>query len=314
MRISDNSRSIGRIQLRSGAVRPVSILLLGLLGAVLASFSASDGPPPAEFTGFPGGATETPTSSAGPSEPGSPVTAGGTSGNDVPRVTETEIGLTDEEISRIWQEELLRLEVRSAIEKQLAPRSDLERLWDLLNEPLALWLLSGVAIGSITFLYTRWESGRAEEKENRQLRRKLDLEIPARLRYSWNFLQEADDREDFLIALLILAMPSEFKVPIAVFPEYRDRSLRSLLWELQGLVPESERPELDTAYEAAQQIADWAADLASQTKRGDLAKDPVPADRAEELTELLQTRFSLDRWNLSFVQEIAARPSAAEAS
>jgi hypothetical protein len=69
--------------------------------------------------------------------------------------------LTSEEKHRLRLEEIYREEVRREIHR--TKRSN--KVLSFLNTPLGLYILSGVFIGSLSFLYTRWSESQATKHE-----------------------------------------------------------------------------------------------------------------------------------------------------
>lgn len=137
--------------------------------------------------------------------------------------------LTEEEKRRIREEEIFRQEVRLSLEKRT--KSKWAKFWAFLNTSFGIWLLSTVAVGLITWGYTQWEENHTKSIENRQLIRKIDLEIAARLSYFEPKLTSAKNIWDYSMALAALDNPlTPTGVPIGVFPEFKQRNLRSLLF------------------------------------------------------------------------------------
>ena len=169
--------------------------------------------------------------------------------------------LSEDEKLHIREEEILRNEIRKQLDRADLSVSKSSTIWKYMNSPFFLWFVSSVVLAAASFSYGHWEKQHAVEQERRLTTRKLDAEIASRLRY-FSALYQVGTREGApqghdtkLKALLSLEKPSQTEYPINVFPEYANRSFRSLLWELVQVVPESERKGVDTADGAATKLS-----------------------------------------------------------
>jgi hypothetical protein len=168
--------------------------------------------------------------------------------------------LSEDEKAHIREEEILRSEIRKQLDGTQLIGSKSSAIWKFINSAFFLWFASSVILASASFLYGHWEKQRVVEQERSLTARKLDAEIASRLRYFSAFYQlgnrEGARANDLrLKALLSLEKPSEAEYPVNVFPEYANRSFRSLLWELTRVVPENEKKGLDTADSAATKLS-----------------------------------------------------------
>ncbi len=169
--------------------------------------------------------------------------------------------LTDNEKAHIRAEELFRHEVQ----KQLAGENKEEsRLWGIINSAFFLWFMSTIIVGLAGFFYSSWDKKREErrieveriqivEQEKRATTRKIDVEVSNRLRY---FNQVLSSKKRISPSeIRALDQPSKADYPVNAFPEYENRNLQSLLWELLQVIPEEERREVEPAYYAAQRLS-----------------------------------------------------------
>jgi hypothetical protein len=178
--------------------------------------------------------------------------------------------LTDEDKEHIYQEEVYRREVRDLLDKTNSLKAKKGgKVWALVNSAFFLWFLSSVVLGIISFLYARWDKQRAFEREQReraaivereniQTARKLDAEISSRLTYFvtsqeimlTKYLDNTYDIGARLSEEGIKSLddPDAPGYKIYVYPEYANRSLRSLLLELKEVVPQQDRSEIDLVY------------------------------------------------------------------
>lgn len=219
--------------------------------------------------------------------------------------------LSDEEKTRIKSEEIFRHEIQREIEKQHGKKSKWAAVSSIMNSAFLLWFLSTVLVGAGTFFYARSE--RRKEDERRQYERKqtqeremeiaekkIDAEITSRL----NYFSTIYSKEGFK-ALFILDKPLEASYPVNVFPEYGNRSMQSLLWEMLQVIPQKEKPELVEAYNSAKELSNIWALSQDEEKLSKLVPN-LPKDMKvlnltyhrddERGTEFDLRRFNLDRW------------------
>lgn len=165
--------------------------------------------------------------------------------------------LTDEEKTRIRQEEMFRNDIR----KELLPLPDpaakkkkwRETLWAAANSNFGIWLLSAVLVSGLGKLYTDWQTSVQENTKRREveqaemLRKKelydrLTLEISFRLSSTMSRLQGASarygERTDLeshraiIEALEPLVRPASNVTP-PLFPEFNSYSGLALIAELR---------------------------------------------------------------------------------
>jgi hypothetical protein len=176
--------------------------------------------------------------------------------------------LTNKDKNHIRLEETFRLKAQKQLETQVSHDSGRRDAWTFVNSAFFLWFLSTVLIGTISFLYTRWDNHREVQRridtqkqladqEKALTARKLDTEISSRLRFVNGIFETEDSfpQDQKLIKILfILEKPSAIEYPVNVFPEYAERSFQSLLWELKQVVPEEKNKELKVAYEKSKEL------------------------------------------------------------
>jgi replicative superfamily II helicase len=179
--------------------------------------------------------------------------------------------LTAEQKANVRAEEEFRLEVRRELEAaRLAPPRN--RLWSLLNSSFVLWLLSSVVVAGITAAYTRYQNSYSKERERTERVRKLDSEIENRIAQAmarmWVDLQGAKHGARYTSVAIYtnaarylnndFARDATSTADFSIYPEFRTRTLRSLVTELRTLVGEAERSALDRVLVNYEQLADWA--------------------------------------------------------
>jgi hypothetical protein len=112
----------------------------------------------------------------------------------------------------------------------------IDRWVEFLNTNLGLWLLSTVAVGAFTATWHGCAEARQHRIEHRTAVRKITVEIHARIDHAKTSLSAGADHIDVLQRHGIVGPPAT----VVVFPEYADRPLSSLFWELRSLLPEGE--------------------------------------------------------------------------
>jgi hypothetical protein len=201
--------------------------------------------------------------------------------------------LTDEEKSRIRQEETYRFHVRSQFEQ--AKERKHYSSWQILNSSFFLWFLSTIVLGTLTFTFTRWEADKMIQRERQQRIAQIDLEIRNRLQY-FHMLKNIPDK--IPLAIKILEKPSAAEYPINVYPEFINRSFRSLLIELNDLVGRAEQIELTKAINSASFL------MYLHVQYEDEYKEELDLETKYELKEklfrLLDESYNIDRWGRPF--------------
>ena len=102
-----------------------------------------------------------------------------------------------------------------------------------------------------------------------------------------------------------LEQPSAVAFPVNVFPEYSNRSLRSLLWELMQVVSEDEKKDLTPSYKESLQLQVIYLNSSYAQKRTP-NQGMISAPQARALTEsFLGIRnvccvFNRQRWGSPF--------------
>ena len=172
------------------------------------------------------------------------------------------------------QEEIIR-DIVHKVRNEMKPAPKSNKAWKLLNSAFALWFLSSVLIAGVSWGYANWN----EKNNNLILKtekiKKLDDEISYRLDAGNENLPEYPD-QSFVNAWCL--SPSTFSLKpqlfptntissIAnnnepqqwdngryIFPEFKDRSIFSLVWELLRLVPNNEKKPIIKAQKLLQDM------------------------------------------------------------
>jgi hypothetical protein len=213
--------------------------------------------------------------------------------------------LADEDKTRIREEEIFRDEVRKDLSRH-EKDTLVERTWKVLNSSICIWLLSTVVVGLIVQSYGSFQN----KQEARRIEERLRLEIESRVRNFNRRIDSAsspDARDSLAAALAELENATGTKNAFRVFDEYKDRSLESLLLELERLVgsrrdrivPDSGTPgdfsSIELAIGAARDITVMRHELPKDLSEQEIA-------RAKEfLIEWTLKCFGVDRYTRPYV-------------
>jgi hypothetical protein len=218
--------------------------------------------------------------------------------------------LSDDDKNRIRQEEFYRQEVRQALEREKSqPKSGWGKFVAFLNTGIGLWLLSSVALGFITWSYTKWDTNRIKARENRHTAEKVNLEISERLHRltmevdeEYQQYVQAKRRSDLpLAAAGIVAVtvstinesPEQEGTIANVYPEFRSVSLVTLLHNLRDLNPESE-DDAKKAINALRNLSDDARRYWVAWYPGDDKWEQSEHAQVSEFTERTKKTVSAD--------------------
>jgi hypothetical protein len=138
---------------------------------------------------------------------------------------------------------------------QPKPHPD-SKLLGFLNSNFGLFLLSSVFLAIFSWSYHQWTTYLGDAKENEKAHQRVSLEVMNRLRYINKLTTtfEYDDRRVIQHALLGFdssanVNPSWLRHYSSIFPEYQQRSLESLIWDLERLSTPQRRHKLRLARE-----------------------------------------------------------------
>ncbi len=195
--------------------------------------------------------------------------------------------MTDDDRRRIWAEERFRQEVRKQISTDGGLKTRRAKVWEFLNSPLGIWFLATAVVGSLGWAYAEWEGYRSDRDTFRASVVKLDTEIEARLRGMNSYLQSRDlNQGDF--SSVVISVGSR----LGVYPEYLERTTRSLVQELRRLVPEKERRDFDRTLSGIDAFKKF--DIPTPFKSLHL----VERQMADSAREHLLKDVALQRWSI----------------
>ena len=195
--------------------------------------------------------------------------------------------LSGEQMDRIREEENFRQEARKELKSKEPAVSFGGKTWKLLNSSFALWFLSSVVLAGLTWAFTEYQGYASQEKAKEALKERLSTEIAFRISnaIAQNKLdtKRLNSGEQFSTYSLFStdfdylnnevydrnATPP-YQIDYSVFPEYKNRTFRSLLRELRNTVGKEDIKHLhdaDDEYIKLEDIVD-AANLKNGNLQG----------------------------------------------
>lgn len=157
--------------------------------------------------------------------------------------------LTEDEKKHFKEEEVFRYEVRKSLEKK-EKKPFWPRLWELMNSAFGLWLLSTVVVGLVASSYGDLKAKNEINAKNTETRRKLETEVSSRLQIFRASLLGFSTEQYFQfkytqLATMVDGTSAQDKDrPLFVFPDFKDRTLQSLLFELEQLTADQEEAKV----------------------------------------------------------------------
>lgn len=206
--------------------------------------------------------------------------------------------VTEDRKALIQQEEIYREEVRKELLSQRSCTSRRSRFWKFLNSTFGIWFLSTCVIGAATFGFTEIINIQKVKRDKMAIIQKLDTEISARLR-AFNLKKKKVITADML---LILEVPDKSDFPSNVFPEYKLRTFRSLIYELHGLVPDNEKQEIERVLGATE---NWNLTYYMLLNSSDKSTG-FTGWRNRIISGLTVSALNLKRWEQSFSEHKTA--------
>jgi hypothetical protein len=212
-----------------------------------------------------------------------------------------EDSLMEEPILRQTKRIRIREFYRAKYRKKFATEDKPKGVIPFLNTSFGLFLLSTVFIGCFSWGFNAWTNHVRESAEAKKSRQKLSLELRNRLQYieEMETTFPYDERRTIETALYGFdahanVNPSWIRHYGAVFPEYEQRSLISIVWELETLSDSKKRDELRAARQPIEKIRTYLSKL-------EYAKDLAPNKNPEGVLET----FSLSKQDReSFEKEV----------
>lgn len=182
--------------------------------------------------------------------------------------------LTEEDKTRIKSEELFRHEVREGL-KDSKPKTFWNNLWTFVNSNFGMWVMSTVVAGSFILIFSIVQQKLDSNKLRNESIDKIKTEVKSRMDFLFVQLMELEqdivvadtssgldsiDLKELSIRLQNLAksldgssiVNREASVTSNVFPDFKDRTIASLFYELQHL--EDDKTHKERAAEFANNV------------------------------------------------------------
>ncbi len=213
--------------------------------------------------------------------------------------------LSAQDKERIRAEEIFRDEVRRQIEADSAKKSAQDSLWSILNSSFALWFLSSVVVAGITATFARYQRDHSARAQKNDIQRRLQTEIGSRIAEGLIAMRLEIKRIDngqtywasdmYREALFYLdnEVRDNTKVlDFSIYPEYRFRKLRSLLFEMTAVAEKSVHPQLSATkegYTKLIELLDTTPMSEDYSKSPDMSVTLDAVKKAIKILEGLQT-------------------------
>jgi hypothetical protein len=132
------------------------------------------------------------------------------------------------------------------------------RLWDFINSSFCIFLLSSVFLSGLSYFYSQSQ----EHKKQAETVQRLDMEVAFRIMRLHDLLgdslpyTEVNTGRACVIGGTIVGPGGMVMNDVYyTFDEFKERSLMSLVWQLNGLLDERDRKTLAPALESAKHLA-----------------------------------------------------------
>lgn len=157
--------------------------------------------------------------------------------------------LTNEEMERIKSEEIYRDEIRKKLNEN-EQSSFPKKSWKFINSSFGIWLLSTVVVGLVVYLYNDNKLKNEISTNNAATIQKLETETSNRLQqFKVTLLNQEPSKIYYqkkelaymIDGVLIIDGTYSSEKPIYIFPEYKERTMNSLLYEIGRLSKDKNR-------------------------------------------------------------------------
>ncbi len=212
--------------------------------------------------------------------------------------------LTEEEKTRIRAEEIFRHEVCRDIEAGIPKHFGGKQAWSLLNSSFVLWFLSSVVLTVVAGAIAMYQKSYNEQIQKTEIQRRLNTEISSRIAEALVAMHLEQKRietgasyfpsEVYNHALHYLNNRVTYmqqSYDFSIYPEYRQRGFRSLIFELRSV---AERPAIPTLQQAEVHYKKLE-ELGDHTTLGVDYSKPATSDKAALLGAVTKASEILDR-------------------
>ena len=227
------------------------------------------------------------------------------SGTDVNQKTV----ISEDEKIRIRAEEIFREEVRQEMAVEKAAHSPGSRLWALANSSFVLWFLSSVVVGGLTAAVAMYQRSHATQAQKAEITRRLNTEISSRIaeglvalhldlkRIANGQVFFASGVYNEALSYLDNKVTDEARtLDFSIYPEYRWRSIRSLIFELSGVAEQSAVAALRDAKAAHTLLVELADEAALNEANSNGPDMSVSGGAVKKSTEILEHMQANSFW------------------
>ncbi len=212
--------------------------------------------------------------------------------------------LSAQDKERIRAEEIFRDEVRRKIEADEAKKSPQDNLWSILNSSFAVWFLSSVVLAGITAAFAKYQKSHSARAQKSDIQRRLQTEISSRITEGLIAMRldikRIDNGQTYWASAIyneaLSYLENEVRdatrvLDFSIYPEYRFRKLRSLLFELTSVADKSAHAQLAATkdgYTKLIELSDTVAMGEDYSKSPDMSVTLGAVKKAIEILEGLQ--------------------------
>lgn len=203
-------------------------------------------------------------------------------------------------MERIRLEEIFRAEVRTSLRPS---RTTAQKVFDFFNSSLGVFFLSAVLLGGLSTGITKWLEGHQKRSQEQETIRRLDIEIAYRIQQVRVLSSGVISYTQLNTVKAALLGKSEVDPKAGVlgefypiFPDYVDRTLFFLIWQLRSTVPTDQRAQLDSPLLKAKSLLEFCDRMVMVKAVG--AEDSqwtMSADDRRKF-ELIMASLELSRW------------------
>jgi hypothetical protein len=221
--------------------------------------------------------------------------------------------LLEEEKDRIRAEEIFRHEVHEKIEAEAPKHSRGKRLWSLLNSSFALWFLSSVVLSGLTGAVTWYQRWNNERLRRAEVERRLNVEISSRIFDGLDELRLDQKRIEngsiipvltgYMYGVNYLDNRVTYNTEtydFSVYPEYKQRKFRSLIFELSEVVNPSALPALRNAEANYRQLVNLAGQETLRNNESQPFDKSASLDAIKNSNDILEQLQKSPLWHAQF--------------
>lgn len=184
-----------------------------------------------------------------------------------------------------------------------------KRCWKCLNSPLVVMLFSSGLLALLGWAFAQWQAAAVDSSNRRLMIARINIEIASRLQSAVRVAALAKNAEQFYVAIYALRINVENRQgDVGEFPEFRNRSIRSLLSELTFLDKSPQGiSDVKKALDAVEELDELAYKKYNEfTEREELKKKTVDPSERNQFDNIME-QFSPTRWPRQTIQNKPAK-------